>query len=137
MSDTPATPPLSGRHANGRFGPGNPGRPHGARGRAAHGVTLAILEDFMEHKESALNNARFSNPGTYLNAIVKLLPTQAAPEPTEVRDWSDADVEAALDRARAALDGSGDGRDALIELEAVLLGEDPAERLPARAGHRK
>ena len=137
MPDTPATPPLPARHANGRFGPGNPGRPPGARGRAAHGVTLAILEDFMVHKESALKNARFANPGTYLNAIVKLLPTQAAPEPPDVRDWSDADVDAALDRVRAALDGSRDSRDALAELEAALLGEDPADHLPARAGHRK
>jgi hypothetical protein len=137
MPDNPLSSPQPARHANGRFGPGNAGRPPGARGRAAHGVTLAILEDFMKHKDAALANARFANPGTYLNAIVRLLPTQAAPGQQDILDWSDAEVDAALDRARAALDSSDGGREALIELEDALLGEGTADIRSARVGHRK
>jgi len=136
MPDTPATSPLPVRYENGRFGPGNPGRRPGARGRTAHRVTMAILEDFLAHKDETLANARKFYVPAYLNALLKLLPTEAAVEAPEVRAWSDADVDAALTSIRLVLESTGGGRNALIELEAVLLGEGPAEALTAGLAHR-
>ena len=71
---SPPTPVV--RHESGRFGPGNPGRPSGARGRRGSHVVDAILDDFIANKDSALKSARFINGPAYLNTIVKLLPVQ-------------------------------------------------------------
>jgi len=136
MPDAPATSPLPARYENGRFGPGNPGRRPGARGRTAHRVTMAILEDFLEHKDETLKDARNFHVEAYLNTVLKLLPSQAAFETPEVRAWPDADVDAALAHVRGVFERAGEGRDVLIELEAVLLGEGPAEALPAGLAHR-
>jgi hypothetical protein len=136
MSDAPTTPALPARYENGRFGPGNPGRRPGARGRMGNRVIMAILEDFLVNKDLALKNARFENPIAYLNTLLKLLPSADAAEPADLRAWPDADVETALTRVHAALEGPRGGRDVLIELEAVLLGEGVAEPLAASPGHR-
>jgi hypothetical protein len=136
MSDATAKSSQPARYENGRFGPGNPGRPPGARGRMGNRVIMAILEDFLANKDLALKNARFGSPIAYLNTILKLLPSAEAAEPPDIRAWPDADVETALTRVHAALDGPRAGRDALIELEALLLGEGPIEPLPALGGHR-
>jgi len=97
---------------------------------------MAILEDFLEHKDETLAYARKFQVPAYLNALLKLLPTEAAVETPEVRAWSDADVDAALTNIRLVLESTGCGRNALIELEAVLLGEGPAEVVPAGLAHR-
>lgn len=121
MTDLPSGANLPARYADGRFGPGNPGRRPGARGRAAHRATMAILDDFMAHKEDVLQRAR-GNPQLYMSHILKLLPIQVECVGPDLEAWSDADVDEALARARDALTHS-QGRGALIELEAVLLGE--------------
>lgn len=124
MTDLPSGANLPARYADGRFGPGNPGRRPGARGRAAHRVTMAILDDFMAHREDVLQRVR-GNPQLYLSHILKLLPIQVECAAPDVETWSDAEVDVALARARATLTNSY-GRGALIELESVLLGERPA-----------
>jgi hypothetical protein len=136
MPATPATSPHPARYENGRFGPGNPGRRPGARGRTANRVTMAILEDFLEHKDETLKYARRFRVEAYLNTVLKLLPSQAAIEAPEVRAWSDADVDSVPAHVRGVFERAGQGRDVLIELEAILLGEGPAERLPASLDHR-
>ena len=136
MSDAAAKSSQPARYENGRFGPGNPGRRPGARGRMGNRVIMAILEDFLVNKDSALKNARFESPTGYLNTILKLLPSADAAEPPDIRAWPDADVETALSHVHAALEGPRGGRDVLIELEAVLLGEGVAEPLTAGQGHR-
>jgi hypothetical protein len=50
MTDAP-TDPFTGRQANGRFGPGNPGRPFGARNRASPRKVLEILARFEAGKK--------------------------------------------------------------------------------------
>jgi hypothetical protein len=97
---------------------------------------MAILEDFLEHKDEALKYARSFHVSAYLNTVLKLLPTQTAVKSPEIRAWSDADVDAVLAHVRGVFERAGESRDVLIELEAVLLGEGPAERLPAGLDHR-
>ena len=97
---------------------------------------MAILEDFLEHKDETLKQARNFHVSPYLNIILKLLPAEARFDPPDVQSWSDADVGAALARVRAALERSGGGREALVELEAVLLGEASGPTPPALLTHR-
>ena len=93
---SPPTPVV--RHEGGRFGPGNPGRPSGARGRRGSHVVDAILDDFIANKDSALKSARFINGPAYLNTIVKLLPAQPSIGGPDVRGWSDAEMDEAHGR---------------------------------------
>jgi len=50
MTETPT--PTSGRLANGRFGPGAPGRPPGARNRLSLKRMLSIMEEFEAGKRA-------------------------------------------------------------------------------------
>jgi len=51
MTDAPSDP-SAGRQANGRFGPGNPGRPKGARNRVSYKVVVEILAEFEAGKKA-------------------------------------------------------------------------------------
>jgi hypothetical protein len=46
------------RDASGRFLPGAPGRPLGARGKASRAVAQAILADFAAHQHEVLPKLR-------------------------------------------------------------------------------
>ncbi len=136
MPDTSPTPPLPARYENGRFGPGNPGRRPGARGRMGHRVIMAILQDFMNNKEDSLWRARQVAGPAYLNAILKLLPAQDGFDPPDVQSWTDDEIDAALSQVRGALQRGGGARDALIDVAAVLMGDTPLEPSAACVDHR-
>lgn len=71
MTDTSSSHPA--RHANGRFGPGNPGRPVGSRNRISRRVALALLDHFEARPEVVL--ARLvRDPALYFQVIACLLP---------------------------------------------------------------
>ena len=61
------------RHANGRFGPGNPGRRAGARSRVSHRAAMAILQDFELHKGSVLERLRTQFAPAYFAVLTRLL----------------------------------------------------------------
>ena len=117
----PPTPVV--RHESGRFGPGNPGRLSGARGRRGSHVVDAILDDFIANKDSALKSARFINGAAYLNTIVRLLPVQPSIDGPDVRGWSDAEVDEAMAAVRKIFAIGGGARDQLIQVEAVMFGQ--------------
>ncbi len=123
MPDDQSPPAAAVRHESGRFGPGNPGRPPGARGRRGSHVVDAILDDFIANKDSALSRARSFNGAAYLNTIVKLLPSQPSLAGPDVRGWSDADVEEAMAAVRRIFAIGGTARDQLIQIEAVMVGQ--------------
>lgn len=58
MTDQIETSPPPARHADGRFGPGNPGRRPGSRNRASHRALTAILDDFHDNKDVVLPRLR-------------------------------------------------------------------------------
>ncbi len=123
MPDDQSPPAPVVRHDSGRFGPGNPGRTPGARGRRGSHVLDAILDDFIANKDSALRGARSVNGAAYLNTIVKLLPAQASIGGPDVRDWSDAEVDGAMAAVRRIFAIGGTARDQLIQIEAVMSGQ--------------
>ena len=123
MPDGHSPPAPVVRHESGRFGPDNPGRPSGARGRRGSHVVDAILDDFIANKDSALKSARFINGPAYLNTIVKLLPAQPSIGGPDVRGWSNAEVDEAMVAVRKIFAIGGAARDQLIQLEAVMFGQ--------------
>ena len=121
MPDDRSPPAAVVRHESGRFGPGNPGRPSGARGRRGSHVVDAILDDFIANKDSALKGARFMNGAAYLNTIVKLLPAQPSIGAPDVRGWSDAEVDEAMAAVRKIFAIGGTARDQLIQIETLMF----------------
>jgi hypothetical protein len=121
MPDDHSPPAAVVRQESGRFGPGNPGRPPGARGRRGSHVVDAILDDFIANKDSALKNARYVNGPAYLNTILKLLPAQPSIGAPDVRGWSDAEVDEAMKAVRKIFAIGGTARDQLIQIEALMF----------------
>jgi hypothetical protein len=121
-------PSLPARHANGRFGPGNPGRPLGARGRASHKVVMSILDDFEAHKVTVLAQLRAHNRESYFTTLLRFLPPLISDEPPGHEACSEPEAAAMLARARLVLSGGADPREALAELQAVLEGGPGADQ---------
>jgi len=57
-----------------RFGPGNPGRPKGARNKLGEAFIEALHDDFGKHGVEAIVEVRENKPDQYLKVIASLLP---------------------------------------------------------------
>jgi len=129
MPDTPALPP---RHANGRFGPGNPGRRAGARSRISHRAAMAILQDFEANRGEVLDRLRRSYTPAYFALLLRLLDRQLQAESPAFDEYSDDELAHTVCLARSVLNEAADPRTALIELESALVNRVSAE--PAAQG---
>jgi len=69
-------PDLPARYANGRFGPGNPGRPVGSYNRASRRAALAILDHFESIQGGFLERLSANNFALYIALLAKVLPRQ-------------------------------------------------------------
>ena len=128
MTDTD-TSTLPVRHANGRFGPGNPGRRTGARNRVSHRAAMAILQDFELHKDTVLKLLRQSYTPAYFAILMRLLDRALQVEAPSFDDYSEAELARTVLVARSALNGYADPRVALLELDSALVSQsslDPA-----------
>jgi hypothetical protein len=83
----------------------------------------AILDHFEANRDRLLDDllARPDQRGLYIRLISRLLPRDLEVEDFETPARTDAEVAAIFTGARVLLDGAGDRRAALAELEAVLL----------------
>jgi hypothetical protein len=66
---------LPARYPNGRFGPGNPGRPVGAISRSSQRAAIAILNHFEFNQEEFLHRV-MRDPRTYIRLLAHVLPRQ-------------------------------------------------------------
>jgi len=57
-----------------RFGPGNPGRPKGARNKLGEAFIEALHDDFNQYGVEAIQKTRTEKPDQYLKVIASLLP---------------------------------------------------------------
>ncbi|HEY2178271.1 MAG TPA: hypothetical protein VGH15_06785 [Caulobacteraceae bacterium] len=133
MTDTPTN--LPARYSNGRFGPGNPGRPVGAYNRASKRAVLSILDHFEAHKDRLLDGMLVSDfdRALYVKLLSRVLPRELSVTVSEPPPMSDAEVAAVYADARLLLDGNCDRRAALAELGGLLLGaESEAEEIAVR-----
>ncbi len=62
------------RDANGRFGPGNPGRPHGSRNRMSQRIALGLLRHYAEHEAEILARLSRGHFKDYMRLIGQMLP---------------------------------------------------------------
>jgi hypothetical protein len=119
MSDTPAP----ARHANGRFGPGNPGRRNGARNRVSHRAAMAILEDFELHKDELLHRLRIYHAPAYFAILNRLLDRELQNDAPALDDYDEVELARTVALARSALCLNQSPRAALLELEGVLVSQ--------------
>ena len=132
MTDT-STPALPARYANGRFGPGNPGRRIGARNRVSHRAAMAILQDFELHKSDVLTLLRQSYTPAYFAILMRLLDRELQVETPAFDDYSEEELARTVLLARSALNGYADPRTALIELDSALVKRASLD--PAASAH--
>jgi len=126
----PDLAPKPARYANGRFGPGNPGRRAGSRNRAAHRVALAILDDFEANQEDVLSRLRRAWLPAYAKLVQHLLPRQIELDGPNLEAYGDGEIAAVIAQTRAALERIETGQGSLLELESVLLSVGPADAAP-------
>jgi hypothetical protein len=124
---------LPARYANGRFGPGNPGRPVGSYNRASRRAALAILDHFDSIQGGFLEKLADGNRDQYIALLAKVLPRQIEVGSSVAEFLPEAELSQAYAAACGLLDDQGDRRSAVAELEAILLGEPAYRRL---MGHR-
>jgi hypothetical protein len=130
MSNPPETA-LPVRHANGRFGPGNPGRRVGARNRLSHRVVMAILHDFELNKADTLDRLRRYHSPAYFAILTRMLDRELSVEAPGFDDYSEAEVARTLQLARSVFNGCSDPRTALIELDHVLVSQSSVDPAPS------
>ena len=125
--------PLPERYANGRFGPGNPGRPVGSYSHASRRAALTILNHFETHGAEMLDRMA-RDRDHYFKVLARVLPRQIEFGPTDATSWTDAQAAEVFNRARILLDSAGDRRGALADLEALLIGSTSPEAAPVTNG---
>ena len=108
------------RYANGRFGPGNPGRPPGARGRASHRVVMSILEDFEANKLKLLQSLRTRHSPAYFATLMRFLPPMIEEETPYHAACSEDEAKAMIAEARVAVACPQGVRVGLAQLESIL-----------------
>jgi hypothetical protein len=133
MSDT-SSPALLARYANGRFGPGNPGRRTGARNRVSHRAAMAILRDFELREGEVLERLRKYFTPAYFAILVRMLDRELKIEAPTFEDYSEEELARTVLLARSALNGCADPRTALIELDSALVKRASLD--PAASAHR-
>jgi hypothetical protein len=122
------------RHANGRFGAGNPGRRAGARNRVSHRAAMAILDDFELHKDDVLKRLRTYHAPAYFAILTRLLDRELQSDAPALDDYDDIELARTLALARSALTLDRSPRAALLELEGVLVGQSSLD--PVAETHR-
>src|SRR5579863_10739165 len=111
------------RYANGRFGPGNPGKPRGSRNRTASRVVKAIFADFETNQDQFLKELRSYARPEYMRTILKLLPQQVEATAETTADWTSEERARTYHEAKRLLAIEADPEIALAQLEALLSGD--------------
>jgi hypothetical protein len=111
------------RYSNGRFGPGNPGRPVGSRNRASNRIARNILRHFEANQDTFLKDLTYgAYRALYVRLLCHLLPKAAEVESLDVADCNEEEAWLLLRRVRKAVERIDSGEGELDELEVALLG---------------
>ena len=62
------------RRADGRFGPGNPGRRRGSQNRMSQRIALGLLRHYAEHEAEILERLKRGHFKDYMRLIGQMLP---------------------------------------------------------------
>jgi hypothetical protein len=118
-SDTPADAPrslqtvrsdtaLSGRDARGRFGPGNPGKPKGARHRATKALETLLEADGQRIARAAIKAALAGDVAAQRLVLERLIPARR-PQAEAVHLPAVLEAPGLADKARAVCDAVAAG----------------------------
>ena len=123
MDDTPTPTRGPARYADGRFGPGNPGRPLGSRNRVAKRIALGLLHHYAAHEDDILERLeRFHFPD-YVRLISRLLPRAADDgDGPDLESMPHEDAVRVARAARRAANRVETGEGTLADVEAALAG---------------
>lgn len=119
---------LPARYANGRFGPGNPGRPIGSRNRASNRVARNILRHFESNQDTILkqlSTGMCEYRALYVRLLCHLLPKAGEMESFDVGEYQGEEAWDVLCDAKDAIARIERGEGTLGDLEAALLGHRP------------
>lgn len=107
---------IIGRDDAGRFAPGNPGKPKGARTKLGEQFLSALQEDFEAHGVEAIQTVRTERPQDYIKVIASLMPKDLNLNVNNLDDATDdelvqrlRDLEAVI-RPFLGIEGSGADR---------------------------
>lgn len=90
------------RDAKGRFGPGNPGKPKGARHALGEAFIQALHDDFDKHGVETIQKVRTEKPDAYVKVIASLLPKEFKIE--TVSDLTDEQLDARIRQLASILE---------------------------------
>lgn len=112
-----------------RFGPGNPGRPKGARNKLGEEFVKDMLADWQEHGKAAIEEVRKKRPSDYLKVVASILPKDINFRVGDLEDLTDDELAGELAAIAAQLAGESGGAFARI---AAALGEQGGKGKPSR-----
>ncbi|WP_217589758.1 hypothetical protein [Burkholderia sp. GbtcB21] len=93
----------AGRDGNGRFAPGNAGRPKGSRNKLGEEFLSQLHADFVEHGARVIQTVRTEKPDVYLKVVASILPTQMEVKIDPIEEMSDADLDRYIKQLAAAV----------------------------------
>jgi hypothetical protein len=111
---------LTGRDANGRFSPGNSGRPKGSKNKVAVRFLESVLADYEAHQEDVLARLRQKHVSEYMRAVSRLLPKRVEVVAGPPEDCSEDEIFEAWRDIKRAIEEEPDMRRALIKAEMAL-----------------
>jgi hypothetical protein len=120
------------RQANGRFGPGNPGRRLGSRNKLTQRLVTSILADFERNRETVLSHLRAEHAAAYARLVARFLPPGAFGDLDEATPGAPALAGLGREALTEALARLGDARQG-VDWPALSRAEDFLVRETVRA----
>lgn len=119
-----ASPRGPARYANGRFGPGNPGRLPGSRNRITQRIALSLLNHYEANEAQYLEKlSSWQGFPQFMRLIERMLPRELEDGAPELAALSSEDAARVTRAVRTALDRAEGGEGSLEEVLAALMGE--------------
>lgn len=76
-----------------QFGPGNPGRPKGARNKLGEAFLNDMLDDWEKHGTAVIETVRAEKPDQYLKVVASILPKEMNVRVSELEELSDDELD--------------------------------------------
>ncbi len=116
MDDASGPAPI--RDARGRFGPGNPGKPVGARNRMARRVAMSLLRHFTQREDYILQTLSAGHYlGVYARLLAPLLPKDLSDDDPDLEALAPEEAARVAGALRLALDRLQAGEGTLADVQ--------------------
>jgi hypothetical protein len=120
MDDT-TPPPRSTHTPNGKFAPGNPGKPRGSRNRMTKGIAISLLAHYHANEAEFLDRLSQFFFSDYMRLLGRMLPRDDPTAGPELEGLAPADQARILAAVRGACDRIEAGEATLADVETALF----------------